>query len=72
MSLFQLRQTSALTRVAKTSFVLLILWVFSSLSACDDSTAPIKEREILVEVPGGDDHVDDFQLHLFQLFLKVV
>ena len=54
MSLFQLRQTSALTRVAKTSFVLLILWVFSSLSACDDSTAPIKEREILVEVPGGD------------------
>ena len=34
--------------------LLLLLILITHLSGCDDSTSPIKEREILVEVPGGD------------------
>ena len=55
MSLSKLRQTSVWTHnVARVSFTLFILGILLGMSACDDSTAPIREREILVEVPGGD------------------
>lgn len=30
------------------------LLVFTGLTGCDDDTLPVREREILVEVPGGD------------------
>jgi hypothetical protein len=36
------------------NFALVFILIFTSCFACDDSTAPIREREILVEVPGGD------------------
>lgn len=36
------------------NFALIFILIFTSCFACDDSTAPIREREILVEVPGGD------------------
>lgn len=55
MSLSLFRQTSVWTHnVARVSFNLIILGLLFGLSACDDSSAPIREREILVEVPGGD------------------
>ena len=55
MSLSRLRQTSVWTQnSARVSFTLFILSLLFGLSACDDSAAPIREREILVEVPGGD------------------
>ena len=35
-------------------FSLLAFMVCLSVSGCDDDTLPVRERQILVEVPGGD------------------
>lgn len=41
--------------VLKRAFLLSVLFsLVSPFIACDDTAAPIREREILVEVPGGD------------------